>query len=354
MTLQNLHPTPIYDTLILGGGQAGLAMGYELQRRNRRLLIIDQAPTIGHSWETRWDSLRLFTPVHANHLPGLSFPGNPNDFPTKDAVVAYLRQYVAHFQLPMQLDCRVERVVAAGKDTYRVETTHGHFITRQLVIATGPFQKPALPPWATTLDPAITQLHSSDYRNPQHLPAGHVLVVGAGNSGVQIAEELHRFGYAVTLAVGRNYPTFPAMILGKTLFWWLDRIGYLRIPKASRLGQRLSQREILIGTSVRDLKRMGVSIVSRLTGHTGRSIHTATHGSLEPRTILWATGYHAAYPWLDLPVVDQHQQPIHDRGITPLPGVVFLGLPWQHRRGSALLGGVGDDAAYLAEHLVSL
>ena len=224
---------------------------------------------------------------------------------------------------------------------------------RQVVVATGPFQVPFVPPPAAKLDPSVTQVHSADYRNPQALPEGPVLVVGGGNSGFQIAEELAATR-TVDLSIATTYPMLPQRRAGRDLFWWLTRLGLLRVTVNSRPGRRMSRRDFVIGTNRKRLERAGVRFRPRLVDAEGRTVRFADHSLLEDvGVVVWATGYRSDYAWIHIPGVVREGHVVHRRGVTEVPGLYFLGLSWQHTRGSALLGFVNDDAAYLAEQISS-
>jgi putative flavoprotein involved in K+ transport len=199
----------------------------------------------------------------------------------------------------------------------------------------------------------VAQLHSAGYRNPQALPGGPVLVVGGGNSGFQIAEELAGAGRRVDLSIATRQPTLPQRLGGQDLFWWLTHLGLMRVSTQSRLGRRMSGRDFIIGSSRRRLQQKGVRFRPRLTGADGRTVHFADGTSLGVGTVVWATGYRADYSWIGIPHVVREGTVIHRRGVTGVPGLYFLGLTWQHTRGSALLGFVGDDASYLAGLITS-
>jgi putative flavoprotein involved in K+ transport len=222
-----------------------------------------------------------------------------------------------------------------------------------VVVATGPFQVPFVPPPAAKLDPSVTQVHSADYRNPQALPEGPVLVVGGGNSGFQIAEELAATR-TVDLSIATRYPMLPQRLAGRDLFWWLTRLGLLRVTVTSRPGRRMSRRDFVIGTNRRRLERKGVRFRPRLVDAEGRTVRFADHRLLEDvGVVVWATGYRSDYAWLHIPGVVREGHVVHRRGVTEVPGLYFLGLSWQHTRGSALLGFVNDDAAYLADRIAT-
>jgi len=340
------------DVVVIGGGQAGLAMAWHLTQRGLRFVVLEAAGEMAQSWRSRWDSLRLFTPARYDALPGMAFPAPPDTYPDRDAVAAFLRDYAIAFDLPVRLGMRVtglnriddEFEVHAGEDVFRAQ---------QVVVATGPFQVPFVPAATHGFDPAVTQLHSADYRNPQSLPAGPVLVVGAGNSGLQIAEELVATRQ-VDVSVGQKAPMLPQRLLGRDLFWWLTRIGLMRANTATRIGRRLQARgEFVIGTNRRRLRRAGVRFRRRLVDAQGRTARFADGSTLDVPVVVWATGYRSDYSWISIPGVTADGRVVHRRGVTDIPGLYFLGLSWQYTRGSALLGFVADDAAYLADRITA-
>ena len=342
----------LLDAIVIGGSQAGLAMAWHLARQHVRFVVLEAAPEIGHTWRSRWDSLTLFTPAQHDALPGMPFPARPDTYPTKEPVAGYLQDYAAAFDLPVRLNTRVTDL-ARAQEGFEVRTDSDLFHARQVVVATGPFQVPFTPPAAQRLDASVTQLHSAGYRNPQALPAGPVLVVGGGNSGFQIAEELAAAGRRVDLSIAAKQPALPQRLAGKDLFWWLTRLRLMRVTTESRLGRRMSSRDFIIGSSRRRLRKKGVRFRARLTGADGRAVHFADGSTLDAGVVIWATGYRPDYSWIHIPGVAQGGQPGHRRGVTKVPGLYFLGLTWQHTRGSALLGFVNDDAAYLAGRIAA-
>jgi putative flavoprotein involved in K+ transport len=340
-----------FDVVVIGAGQAGLAIGHFLARAGRRFLIVDGADSIAAAWRTRWDSLVLFTPRRYDSLPGLAFPGDPDAYPTRDEVIAYLEQYADTFNLPVELESPV-RSLAEDGGSFVVALEDRQIEADQVVVATGPFQAPRVPALADELASDLFQTHSTGYRRPSDVPQGTVLVVGGGNTGFQIAKELAAT-HPVHLAVGSRQTPLPQTFLGRDLFWWLTKTGLLKKTVESRLGRRLRDRDTLIGSSPRQLKRDGVELKPRAVAASGRTVSFADGSELDVDAVIWATGFRPDHSWIELPIADPDGCVRHRRGVTDVPGLYFLGLSWQHTRGSALLGWVKDDAEFLAEQIAA-
>jgi putative flavoprotein involved in K+ transport len=337
-----------FDTIVVGGGQAGLSAGYHLARHDVDFVIVDAEQRIGDAWRRRWDSLRLFTPAKYSALPGMPFPAHPSHFPDKDEMADYLERYAERFDLPVRSATRARSLSHDG-ERWVLHTDRGTLEANSVVVATGPFHSPMIPAVATQLDGGIHQLHSSAYGSPFVLPDGPVLVVGAGNSGAQIALELAR-EHQVWLA-GRNTGHLPRRLLGRDLFDWLWPV-MRRIDLDASIGRRMRPRlptsgDALIGISGRALTEAGVKRVGRVDG--AREGWPLVDGEpLRPRTIVWCTGFVPDYSWIERPVFDERGVPRHVRGVVPdAPGLFFLGLRFQRRLSSSLVGGVGDDAAFV-------
>ncbi len=338
------------EVVVVGGGQAGLAIGYFLAQQGRAFTILEAASEPAAAWRGRWESLKLFTPARYDALPGLGFPGDPDRYPGRDEVVAYLTDYVRHFDLPVELDSRV-RSIRKTDATYLVELGDRTYESEQVVVATGPFGVPFVPAIAERLAPEVAQLHSADYRSPRVLPAGPVLVVGGGNTGFQIAEELSA-SREVHLSIGSRQTPLPQRILGRDLFRYLDATGLIRKTTASRIGRRMESRDTLIGSSPRGLRRRhGVELHPRAVDAAGSSVIFGDGTSLDVATVIWSTGFTVDHSLVDVPVFDDDGRLVHRRGVTESPGLYFLGLSWQHTRGSALLGWVKDDAEHIAHQI---
>ena len=233
------------EVIVVGGGQAGLAIGYFLARQERDFTILEAAGEPAAAWRERWDSLKLFTPARYDGLPGLEFPGDPERHPGRDEVAAYLSDYARHFDLPVELKSRVHSI-SKREGAYLVDLEDRAYEADQVVVATGPFQVPLVPAFAGRLDAGVVQLHSSAYRSPRSIPDGPVLVVGGGNTGFQIAEELSASRDA-HLSIGTRQMPLPQRILGRDLFWYLDATGLIRKTTQSRIGRRMSERDTLVG-----------------------------------------------------------------------------------------------------------
>ncbi len=339
------------DVAVIGAGQAGLAVGYFLARQGRRFVIVDGADAVGAAWRNRWDSLILFTPRRYDSLPGLAFPGDPDGYPTRDEVITYLENYSANFALPVQLNSTV-RSLTKQEATFVLNLDDHTIKANQVVVATGPFQTPRVPSFAGELGPDTFQTHSADYRAPRDVPPGVVLVVGGGNTGFQIASELSST-HDVHLSIGSRQTPLPQRVLGRDLFWWLKATRVLDTTVDSRLGQRLTNSRHVDRLYSPRVAAGGVTIKPRAIGASGHTVYFADGTELAVDAVIWATGFGLDHTWINLPLATEHGQPRHRRGVTDTPGLYFLGLPWQHTRGSALLGWVKDDAEYLAQHIAA-
>jgi putative flavoprotein involved in K+ transport len=339
------------DVAVIGAGQAGLAAGYHLARQGRRFKIFEAAGAIGSAWSARWDSLVLFTPRRYSALPGMPFPGDAGGYPGRDEVVDYLERYAAAFDLPVELDSPV-RSLSVEQGRFVLDVDGRRVEADQVVVATGPFQAPNVPPFAGDLAPEVFQAHSTGYTRPGDVPQGTVLVVGGGNTGYQIAKELSA-SREVHLAVGSRQKALPQRLLGRDLFWWLTKTGLIRKTADSRLGRRMRQTDTLIGSKPGELRGLGIDEKPRVVGASGRTVRFADGTVLDVDAVIWATGYRPDYAWIDAPVAGPDGRPQHRRGVTGVPGLYFLGLSWQHTRGSALIGFVADDAQFIADQIAA-
>jgi putative flavoprotein involved in K+ transport len=339
------------DLAVIGGGQAGLAIGHSLSRQGRRFVILERASEIAPAWRERWDSLTLFTPRRYSALPGLPFPGDPDGYPTRDEVIAYLENYAASFGLPVELNGDVEELDRGGGGSFRLEAGGRAITADQVVVATGPFQTAYVPKLNEKLSGDLFQTHAVGYRQPGAVPTGTVLVVGGGNTGFQIAKELSAT-HRVVLSIGSQQKPLPQRVLGRDLFWWLTKTRLLNKTVDSRLGRKLGMRDTLIGSSPGEMtKRHGVQLKPRLVDAEGRRVRFDDGSELEVDAVIWATGYRSDYSWIKLPILGEDGRVRHRRGVTDVPGLYFLGLTWQHTRGSALIGFIKDDAEFIAEKI---
>jgi putative flavoprotein involved in K+ transport len=346
--------SPELDVLIIGGGQAGLALGFRLKDTPFRYRIAERHPRVGDSWRNRYASLVLFTPRSYSALPGLAVPGDPEGFPTKDEMADYLEAYAESFELPVAPGTGIRRLERVD-GVYRATTEAGEPIdSRAVVLATGAFQRPAIPPISKRLSAEVDQLAPEDYRAPDQLAAGRVLVVGDGATGRQIALELTE-NHEVLLAAGRPRRVSPDRILGRSVFWWMDKLGVLRASRESRIGRFMMKADPFPGKRLEldELRQRGVEVVGRVNEADGKKITFADGKAAEVDAVVWATGYSDDTGWVEIPEVkDAQGNFLHYRGISPLPNLCFVGRSWQWTRGSALFAGVGQDAAYLTEHIV--
>jgi putative flavoprotein involved in K+ transport len=291
----------------------------------------------------------LFTPRRYCALPGLAFPGDPEGRPTKDEMADYLQTYADHCALPVQMDTRVADI-QKHEETFLLQTIQGTYQAATVIVATGPFYHPRIPLFASSLSHEVQQLHSASYHNPSEIPAGPVLVVGAGDSGAHIAAELAR-SHAVSLAAAHPLYFVPLTLLGKSLFWYLDRLRLLEVDGERSLGRWLkAQPEPVLGLELKQvLRERQVQIKPRATSAQGNVVQFADGSQTQVRTVIWATGYRQDFSWIGPPgLADECGQPREQQGVSSIPGFFFLGFPWQPSRGSALVGWVGQDARRLA------
>ncbi|KGJ99041.1 flavin-containing monooxygenase [Thalassotalea sp. ND16A] len=346
----------MYDFIVIGGSQAGLAMGYHLKQLGVNFLIVDAGDEIGSAWLSRWDSLTLFTPKKYNALPGLKFSGS-REYPNKYDVAKYLKNYVATFNLPVQLNTKVESL-EKNAGVYQVNANSRKLFCRNVIIATGPFHTPFIPSFAANICSTVKQIHSRDYVNTEQLNAGDTLVVGGGDSAVQILAEIAENGRTTFSSGVTSTASLPQALFGKTLWWWLKSLGILSLSRHSFLGKILKNRmQPVIGTNVKALlNKENIQVLGRTVAAKGKTINFADASISSIKNIIWATGYKPDFSWLagegSTPVkFEQDGYPTNHRGVGNSEGMYFIGLPWMHTRGSATLGGVAADAQYLADHI---
>ena len=353
--------TERFETVIIGGGQAGLSIGYHLAARGRSFVILEASPRIGDCWRNRWDSLRLFTPARHDGLAGWEFPAPSWSFPSRDEMAGYLEAYAARFGLPVRTGVRVDGVSKVD-GRYLVTAGERRFEADNVVVASGAYQTPKVPELASQLDPRITQLHSSRYRNPSQLQDGGVLVVGAGNSGVELALEAARAGHPTWMS-GRHPGNIPFRIEGRASRLLLERLVlrflFHRVLTAGTpLGRKVrpavtSRGGPLIRVRPVDLAAAGIERVARVAGVRDGLPELEDGRTLDVANVVWCTGFQQDFSWIDLPGVGAHG-PVHERGIVESePGLYFLGLHFLYALSSAMIHGVARDAEHIARHIAS-
>jgi putative flavoprotein involved in K+ transport len=348
----------LIDTVVIGGGQAGVAAGYYLSQQKRDFVILDAHEHTGDSWRKRWDSLSLFTPASFNHLPGMPFPKSRDRFPTKDEMADYLESYAAHFQLPTLFNTKVDKLTRDG-DAYLITADTLRLKANHVIVATGAYSTPCVPEFASQLDLSIAQLHSVTYRNPSQLRNGAVLIVGAGNSGVEIALDLAS-QHSVWLA-GRDTGFIPAKFgkfsyeLGVVVFKALMQRLTVDTPPGRWFVRRAKEfigGHPVVGVTSDDLIQAGIQRVPRMTGVSRGQPILEDGRVLDVANVIWSTGFIRDYSWIKLPVFNATGDTIHDRGVVQgEPGLYFVGLPYQSSLLSGLVAGASIDAKYIAKQI---
>jgi putative flavoprotein involved in K+ transport len=349
------------QTVVIGGGQAGLSVGYHLAREGRPFVILDANERIGDSWRNRWDSLRLFTPARFDALAGMPFPASPNDFPTKNQMGDYLEAYVERFRLPVRSGVRVESV-SRRNGTYLVTAGDQRFKAEHVVVAMARYQEPWVPPFAKDLDPRIVQLHSCDYRNPTQLQKGDVLIAGAGNSGAEIARELasqHKIWMS-----GRDVGQIPFSLGSLPSRLFLARlvlrfVFHRVLTTDTPMGRKLRPKILHIGGPLIRVKRKqldaaGVERAPKVVGVRNGLPLLEDGRVVDVPNVVWCTGFRPGFSWIDLPVFGDDGLPLQDRGVVPNePGLYFVGLHFLYALSSTMIHGVGRDAGYIAKVIAS-
>lgn len=341
------------DYIIIGAGQAGLAIAYYLNKQDLDYLIVDANSETGAPWLKRWDSLKLFTPSEFNNLPGMKFPHKKGHYANKYEVADYLKSYVTKFDIPIEFNHKITSLKKENGVFTLVSPTKT-FKAQHVIVATGPFHKPFTPPCHSNISEDILQIHSEHYKSPEQLQNGSALVVGAGDSGVQILNEISKTDRTVYFSGNTNINSIPQEILGKTLWWWFSRVGFLSAHKYSWIGKKLSKGgQPVIGTDVKTLfKEQNVKCVGRTLDATKNHICFEKGNISDIKNIVWATGFKPNFKWIDNLELDDEQYPKNYRGISDIDGLFFLGLPWLYTRGSATLGGVKKDAKHLSKYIM--
>jgi len=354
------NPAPARPlTVVVGGGQAGLTVGYHLARRGVPFVILDAHERIGDAWRQRWDSLRVFTPARYNGLPGMPFPAPAHSFPTKDEVADYFETYATRFDLPVRNGVSVDHMSRNG-DRFVLTAGKQRFEAEHVVVATGAYQSPRVPPFASELDPTILQMHSTQYRNPSQLREGGVLIVGAGNSGAEIALDACR-GHETWLS-GRDTghePTRPGTVPDRlftpVLWFTVSHVLTVKTPIGRMVKRKFRDRGIpLVRVRRKDLAAAGVHCVPRTAGVRDGLPELEDGRVLDVANVIWCTGFAPDFRWIDLPILGEDGHPVHDRGVVGSePGLYFAGLVFLYSLSSVLIGGVGRDSEYVASHIAS-
>jgi putative flavoprotein involved in K+ transport len=349
-----------FDVVVIGGGQAGLSVGYHLRRAGARFVILDAHQRVGDAWRKRWDSLRLFTPAKFDGLDGMAFPAPGNHFPTRDEMADYLEAYARHFRLPVRTGVRVDRLFKRGEH-YVARVGDREFEARQVVIAMAKYQRAKLPYFAASLSRDVRQLHSADYRGLRQLQPGDVLLVGGGNSGADIALETARGGHRTWLAGRDNgqIPFRPERFLGRNVFMPL-LLGFVFrhvLTVKTPVGRRarpavLTKGGPRIRVKGSDLSAAGVERVPCVTGVRGGQPVLEGGRVLTVSNVIWCSGFHPGFDWIDLPIFDETGDPRHRSGVVEgEPGLYFVGLPFLHSMSSSMIHGVGRDAARIVDKI---
>jgi putative flavoprotein involved in K+ transport len=346
------------QTIVIGGGQAGLSVGHHLAKRGISFVILESNPRIGDSWRTRWDSLRLFTPARFDAIPGMPFPAPANEFPTKNQMADYLDSYAKRFDMPVRTGVTVDNITREG-DRYTVRAGTLTYHAEHVVVAMSDFQKPRVPAFASELDPQIVQLHSRDYLRLSQLRDGPVLLVGAGNSGAEIAIETGRAGHTTWMS-GRNTGSVPFRLGGLPgrllLTRFVLRFVFHRVlTTGTPIGRKarpniLSKGSPLIRVKERDLAVANVERAPRCVGARDGKPLLEDGRVLDVANIIWCTGFHPGFSWIELPVFGKNGEPVQERGVvTREPGLYFVGLHFLYAMSSTMIHGVGRDAEYIAK-----
>lgn len=343
------------DVLIIGAGQAGLAMGYHLKQTSLRFLLVDGASRVGDSWRRRYDSLTLFTPRALSSLPDLPIQGDPQGYASRDEFADYLEGYARYFNLPTEMKTGIKGLERRN-GRFVATSSNGQEIEAQIVIlANGGFQTPIIPPMSKNLSSDVQQFSAESYRNPSQIPSGTVVVVGDGATGRDIASELAG-SHDVYLATGKPRRLMPERILGMSMWWWLLKLGFLTAPSESFIGRKLREMDSFPNRA-RDfnaLRRKGIQIMLKVTQADGNTMIFANGVSVSVNSVVWAMGYRDDSDWVAIPEVkDAQGNFVHQRGISPVKNLYFIGRPWQTSRASAIISGVGRDAEMIAKAIQS-
>lgn len=345
-----------YPFVIVGAGQAGLAASYALRERGVEHVVLDAHAEVGGSWRRRYDGLRLFTPRQFSSLPGGPMAGDAAGYPDRDEFADYLRDYAHTFELPVRCRARVTRLTRDALGRFLLLLDSGEaLLAQQVIIAAGGFQQAVVPEAGAGLTSAVRQFTPDSIGDGSGLRSGTLLVVGDGASGRDLARR-YAASHRVLLATGKPRRLLPERVLGRSIWWWLQRLGLLRASADSVIGRRMRRLDPFPNRQVAlpDLQRLGVELVPRVRRADGRQVEFADGQQREIDAVIWAVGYRDALGWLQVPgALDEQGRVLQDRGLSPVSGLGWLGRPWQRNRASALVMGAGEDAAWLVERMVA-
>lgn len=341
------------DTLVIGGGQAGLAAGYHLRQAGLTYHIVERSGRIGDNWRRRYSSLTLFTPRIISVLPGMSLAGDQQGYPSRDEFAAYLEQYGKYWELPISTGSAV-RSLTCTEGTFVAELTPGTVIrSRTVIIATGAFQNPYRPIISEGLDRTVRQFDGETLQADDIAPGSRVLVVGDGATGRDIAIALAGKN-EVFLAIGKPRSLLPERFFNRSIWWYLKTSGLLAAPSGSLRGKLMRRKDPFPNRdrSLSSLEARGIHLLTRLVNTNGRSASFSDAASVEIETVVWAAGFRVDFSWINVAgALGSDGAALHSKGISPLPGLYYLGRPWQRNRASALVAGISDDAAFVVRHL---
>jgi putative flavoprotein involved in K+ transport len=356
--------TQRFDVIVIGGGQCGLSVGHYLARAGLRFIILDERDRVGDIWRSRWASMRLFTPARQDGLPGMRFPAPPHAYPARDEMAEFLENYAATWALPVETGVHVDGLWPAGdgKDWFVVTAGDRRYVARQVVVATGIQGRARIPDFAAALDPGIRQLHSRDYRNQDQLQDGDVLVVGAGNSGAEIALESAHGHRTILAGPDTGQIPFPidsrrARVIFRVMVFVARHVLTVDTPIGRKLAPKIRTGHAapLARVKQSDLQAAGVERTLAHVNGVRRGLPELDDGRvLDVRNVVWCTGFRHDFGWIHLPVFDEDGYPLQVRGVVPAaPGLYFIGLPFLHSFSSMIIAGVGRDAAYIARRVAA-
>lgn len=337
------------DVLVIGASQCGLAAANELARTGFTYLVVDRTKAVGESWRSRYDALTLFTPRNLSSLPGRKLPGNPLGYASKDEFADYLAAYALNSGFPIETGVEIVSLQKLGATFLATSAGGAEFAASAVVVATGAFRHPRIPAISQELPSGVLQLHVDSYRNPGQIPPGPVVVVGDGASGRDVAAELSQY-HKTYLVRGRPRRMLPERIIGRSIWWWLQKLGLLEASPQSVIGRAMRKADAFPNRGRDDaaLSELGVHMVGGLVSSSGTEVAFSDGVAVAPSSVVWASGYRDDFGWIRIPrAVDAGNQAMHTQGVSPMTGLYFLGRPWQRNRASALIAGAGADAAFV-------